>query len=167
MTHVNRSIQSHDLSEEEINSGSQTFFWPHKDMEGLPGWGISSIPGQPPRQHKHERRYTLSAHQLILTRRTWKDGYDGQIIFGHLLGLKLPNICLTGEEKPEKTSPWKLVPTGDWTRVRCVTGAHAAACSTAVDLCIFIYFIYLFIYLFNLAELRSSGFLFHSARKKQ
>ena len=31
----------------------------------------------------------------------------------------------TGEENPEKTSPRKLVPTGDRTRARCVTGAHA------------------------------------------
>ena len=27
---------------------------------------------------------------------------DGQIIFGDLAGLKLPDICLTGEEKPPK-----------------------------------------------------------------
>ena len=33
-------------------------FWPHKDMEGLPGWVISPMPGPPPRQHKHERQYT-------------------------------------------------------------------------------------------------------------
>ena len=28
------------------------------------------------------------------------DDYDGQIIFGDLVGLKLPDIRLTGEEKP-------------------------------------------------------------------
>ena len=27
---------------------------------------------------------------------------DGQMIFGDLGGLKLPDICLTGEEKPQK-----------------------------------------------------------------
>ena len=58
---------------------------------------------------------------------------DGQMIFEDLGGLKLPDICLTGEEKPRKTSPRKLVPTGHRTRARCVTGAHAAAWSTAVD----------------------------------
>ena len=41
------------------------------------------------------------------------DDYDGQMIFGDLVGLKLPDIRLTGKEKPEKTSPRKLVPTGD------------------------------------------------------
>ena len=61
------------------------------------------------------------------------DDYDGQMIFGNLVGLKLPDIRLTGEEKPRKTSPRKLVPTGDRTRARCVTSPHATTCSTAVD----------------------------------
>ena len=30
------------------------------------------------------------------------DDYDGQMIFGDLVGLKLPDISLTGEEKPRK-----------------------------------------------------------------
>ena len=58
---------------------------------------------------------------------------DGQIIFGDLGGLKLHDICLTGEEKPRKNPPRKPVPTGDRTRARCVTGQHAAAWPTAVD----------------------------------
>ena len=61
------------------------------------------------------------------------DDNDGQMIFGDIGDLKLPDICLTGEENPEKTSPRKLVPTGDRTRARCVTGAHATAWPTAVD----------------------------------
>ena len=55
----------------------------------------------------------------------------GQMIFGDLGDLKLPDI--TGEENPEKTSPRKLVPTGDRTRARCETGAHATAWPKAVD----------------------------------
>ena len=55
------------------------------------------------------------------------DDNDGQMIFGNLGGLKHPEIWLTGEENPEKTSPRKLVPTGNRTRARCVTGAHATA----------------------------------------
>ena len=46
------------------------------------------------------------------------DDNDGQMIFGDLVGLKLPDIRLTGEENPEKTSPRKLVPIGDRTRAR-------------------------------------------------
>ena len=30
------------------------------------------------------------------------DDNDGQMIFGDLEGLKLPDICLTGEENPRK-----------------------------------------------------------------
>ena len=62
------------------------------------------------------------------------DDYDGQMIFGDLEGLKFSDICLTDGEKPRKTSPRKLVPTGDRNRAGCVTGAHATACSTVVDL---------------------------------
>ena len=36
------------------------------------------------------------------------DDDDGQIIFGDLGGLKLPDICLTGEENPEKPHPGNL-----------------------------------------------------------
>ena len=63
------------------------------------------------------------------------DDNDDQMIFGELGGLKLPDICLTGEENPphKKTSPRKLVPTGDRTWARYVTGAHATAWSTAVE----------------------------------
>ena len=53
------------------------------------------------------------------------DENGGQMIFGELGVLKVPDIRLTGEEKPRKTSPRKLVPTGERTRARCVTGAHA------------------------------------------
>ena len=38
------------------------------------------------------------------------DDNDGQIIFGDLGGLKLPDICLTGEEKPRKTLTQKTCP---------------------------------------------------------
>ena len=55
------------------------------------------------------------------------DDNDGQMIFGDLGGLKLPDICPTGEEKLRKEPHRKLVPTGDRTRARFVTGAHATA----------------------------------------
>ena len=69
----------------ELNYGSiDILFWPHKDMEDLPGWVISPMPGPPPRQHKHERQYTPSRHSDIPTKRIWNDDYDGQMIFGDL-----------------------------------------------------------------------------------
>ena len=90
-------------------------FWPHKDMECLPGWGISSKSGPPPRQHKHERRYTPFTHPFILTRWIWRKGYDGQMMFGDLVGLKLPDILsywwgktpkknITQESSPDRGS---------------------------------------------------------------
>ena len=85
-------------------------FWPHKDMEGLPGWVISPKPGPPPRQHKHERQYTPSTHSVIPTRRIWNDDYNGQMILRNLGGLKFPNICLTGEEKPRKNLTQETCP---------------------------------------------------------
>ena len=41
-------------------------------------------------------------------------------MFGDLVGLKLPDIRLTGEENPQKTSHRKFVLTGNRTRVLCV-----------------------------------------------
>ena len=38
------------------------------------------------------------------------DDNDGQMIFGDLRGLKLPDICLTGEEKPRKNLTQKTCP---------------------------------------------------------
>ena len=71
-------------------------------MESLHGRVISPMPGPPPRQHKHQRQYTPSTHSVIPTKRIWNDDDDGQMIFGDLGGLKFPNICITGEEKPRK-----------------------------------------------------------------
>ena len=71
-------------------------------MEGLTGRGISSMPGPPPRQHEYEKRYTLFTLPSILTKQIWKDDHDCQMIFGDLVGLKLPEICFIGEEKPRE-----------------------------------------------------------------
>ena len=110
MTHAARALQSHDLSGEGIKLWiTDILFWPHKDVEVLPGWVISPMPGPAPSQHKHERQYIPSTHSVIPTRRIWNDDYDGQMIFGDLGGLKFPDICLTGEEKtPKKPNPGNM-----------------------------------------------------------
>ena len=61
------------------------------------------------------------------------DDYDGQMMFGDLVGLKLPDIHLTDEENPKKIAPRKLVPTGNRTRARYVASARATTFSTGVD----------------------------------
>ena len=38
------------------------------------------------------------------------DDNDGQMMFGDLGGLKLPDICLTGEEKPRKNFTQETCP---------------------------------------------------------
>ena len=38
------------------------------------------------------------------------DDDDGQMIFGDLGGLNLPDICLTGKEKPSKTLTQETCP---------------------------------------------------------
>ena len=38
------------------------------------------------------------------------DDYDGQMIFGDLVGLKLPDIHFTGEEKPRKNLTQETCP---------------------------------------------------------
>ena len=58
------------------------------------------------------------------------DDNDGQMIFEDLGGLKLPNICLTGEEKPRKNLTQETCPDRGSKRARCVTGAHATAWPT-------------------------------------
>ena len=75
-------------------------------MEGLPRWEISSRPGPTPRQHKHGRWYT----PFTLTRQICKDDYDGQMICRDLVGLKLPDICLVDEEKPQKNLTQETCP---------------------------------------------------------
>ena len=101
VTHADRALKSHDLSGEGIKLWiTDILFWPHKGIEWLPEWVISPMPEPPPRQHKHVRRYTPSTHPFIPTKRIWNDDYGGQMIFGDLVGLMFPDICLTGEEKP-------------------------------------------------------------------
>ena len=55
------------------------------------------------------------------------------MIFGDIMDLKLPVIVLQVRKNPKKSSPRKLVPTGNRTRARFVTGAHVTACSRGVD----------------------------------
>ena len=62
------------------------------------------------------------------------DDNDGQMIFGDLVGLKLPDISLTGEEKPRKNLTQETSPDRGSNPARCVAGAHATACPTTVEL---------------------------------
>ena len=54
----------------------------------------------------------LSKYVYLCLRARQHDDYDGQMIFGDLVGLKFPDIRLTGEEKPRKNLTQKTCP--DW-----------------------------------------------------
>ena len=68
------------------------------------------------------------------------DDDDGQMIFGDLWGLKLPDICLTGEEKPQKnltqeTCPnWGSNPSPLRNRRACYRLAHSCGLEIIKDL---------------------------------
>ena len=61
------------------------------------------------------------------------DDGDGQMIFWDLGGLKLPDICLTGEEKPRKNLSQETCPDRESNQGPLRDSAHAAAWPTAVD----------------------------------
>ena len=56
------------------------------------------------------------------------DDNDGQMIFRDLGGLKLPDIFLTGEEKPRKNLTQETYPGRGSNSVRCMTDTHASKC---------------------------------------
>ena len=55
------------------------------------------------------------------------------MIFRDLVGLKFQDIVLQARKNLEKNFTQKPLPARDRIRAHCVTGAHAAACSTTVD----------------------------------
>ena len=52
---------------------------------------------------------TIHAH-IHSNKANMKGLLCGQMIFGDLVGLKLPDICLTGEEKPRKNLTQETCP---------------------------------------------------------
>ena len=63
----------------------------------------------PPRQHKHEWRYTPSTHPFILTRWIWTDDFDGQMIFGDVKGPKASwHLSYRWGKTPKKPHPGNL-----------------------------------------------------------
>ena len=73
----------------------------------------------------HAQSSQQGEYGMMMTTAKWYSGTLGALSF--------PIFVLQVRKNPEKTSPRKLVPTGDRTRACCVTSAHATTCSTAVD----------------------------------
>ena len=80
---------------------SHTYIFDHTRTWRAPDEGSAQC-----RSHLRDRTNmkddTHQAHTVIPTRRIWNDDDGGQMIFRDLMGLKFPDICLTGEEKPPK-----------------------------------------------------------------
>ena len=112
--YVARALQGHDLSGEWINSGSHTyFFWPHKDMEGHPGWEINSInvaTSETTRTWKTIHTIHTPIHASKVTMKVWL--WRPNDIRGPC-GRKESWYLSYTRKNPEKTSPRKLVSTGD------------------------------------------------------
>ena len=130
MTHTARALQSHDLSGEGINLWIiYILFWPHKDMmSDQPNAGDTSETAQTWKtiHTKHTLSHPNKSNmEWWLRRPNDIRGPWGPKVSWHL--------SYGWGKTPKKTSPRKPVPTGDRTRARCVTSAHATTCSTAVD----------------------------------
>ena len=61
------------------------------------------------------------------------DDNDGQMIFGDLGGLKIPDICLTGEEEPPKNLTKETCPDRE-SNPGPLHDRRATTCPTAVDI---------------------------------
>ena len=134
VTHAARALQSHDLSGKGIKPCIQTYFFDHtRTRRASPDESSAPCRSQL-RDSINMKDETTGTLSFIPTRRIWTDDYGGQMINRDLVGLKFLIFVLQVSKNPEKTTPRKPVSTGDWTRVRCVTGAHATACSTAANL---------------------------------
>ena len=77
------------------------------------------------RQHLRSLAPVMNEWLMMIMMAKWYSGTLGAQSF--------LTFVLQVRKNPEKTSPRKLVPTGDRTRVRCVTGAHASSWPTAMD----------------------------------
>ena len=126
-----RALRGHHLSGEVRTMDLQIhpyFFDLTRTWRGLPGRGISSVPGPPPRQHRHIRQSTTFTHTVIQHRHEMmKMMMEWPNDIGDPWGPKFSGIRPKTEGKsPEKTPVREFVPTGIRTRARSVRGANAS-----------------------------------------
>ena len=95
VTLATRALQSHDLSEEGIKLWiMDTYFFDHtRTWRASPDEWSAQSRGHL-RDSTNMKDNTHQAHT--------HSSQQGQMLFGDLGGLKFPNICLSGEEKPRK-----------------------------------------------------------------
>ena len=133
VTHATRTLPSHDLSGEGINFELHTYFFdPTRTWRASPDEESAQCRATSETTWTWKKIHTV--HVPIHSNKTnmkgwlWRPNY----IWGLCWPKALWHLSYKWR-KPQKTSPRKIVPTGDRTRARWVTGAHTTACSTAVD----------------------------------
>ena len=131
VTHAARAYRDTTCRGMELNCGSQTYFFDHirtwraspdelsATLETAQTWKTIHIKHTPihTKSNKANMEWWLRRPNDI--RGPW--------------GPKVSRHLSYRWGKSRKETPRKLVPTGDRTRARCVTGAHATTCSTSVD----------------------------------
>ena len=131
MTHASRVLESHELSGEGINFDSHIYFIDHTRTWRASPYECSAQCWS----HLRDNTNIKDVHIIYSNKADMRRMIMiAKWYSGNHVGLRLPGICLTGEENPRKTSLRKLAPTGDRTQTRCVTGAHATACSKVMNL---------------------------------
>ena len=97
MTHAARALWSHDLSGEEIKLWiTHILFLTTQGHAGPPRMSDQLNAGATSEDSTNMTHTTHPAHTHL-----YQQGEYG-MIFGDLGGLKFPDICFTGEEKPRK-----------------------------------------------------------------
>ena len=110
-------------------------FLPHKDMEGLPGWGITLNAGATSETTQTWKTiHTIHApiHSKKATMKGWL--WRSNDIRGPCVPKASWCLSYRWGKNLKKNSPRKLVPNGHRTRDRWFTGVHATSYSTAVDM---------------------------------
>ena len=90
------------------------------------------MPGPPPRQHKHERRDIIHAHNHSNKAKMKEWLWPPNDIRGPCGPKASWHLSYRWEKTPKKHTQ-ETCPVRDSNPARCVTGAHSTACSTAVD----------------------------------
>ena len=102
--------ESRPVGRRNLLSITSIFFSPHKDMEGIPGWGISSMPGPPPRRndthHSRTQSFQQGEYERMIMTAKWYSGtwWDYSIQTFILQVRKKPHKNLTQGTCPDQGS---------------------------------------------------------------
>ena len=155
MTQATRVLQSHDLSEEGINFRSHTDFLTAQGHGETPRMRDQLNTGatcETTRTRKTIRIIHAPIHSNKANMRGWLWGPND--IRGPCGPKASWHLSYRWGEIPKKNLTQKTCPDQGSNRGRCVTGAHATACSTAVEI-----YIYICVYVCVLIKINKMHFI--------